>query len=43
MLGSIRFSLNGADAGRDSWQIPAYGSLELHLGRVFQSGKKCTD
>jgi len=26
------FSLTGANSGRDSWQIPAYGTLELHVG-----------
>jgi hypothetical protein len=26
------FSLRGANAGRDSWQMPAYGQLELHAG-----------
>ncbi|MFK7757817.1 MAG: TonB-dependent receptor [Flavobacteriales bacterium] len=25
-------SLNGADAGRDSWQLPSYGMLDFHLG-----------
>jgi iron complex outermembrane receptor protein len=30
------FSLNGANAGRDSWQLPSYGSLELHLGGSFK-------
>jgi hypothetical protein len=26
------FSLKGENAGRDSWQIPAYGTMELHAG-----------
>lgn len=26
------FYLNGDNAGRDSWRIPAYGTMELHAG-----------
>ncbi len=26
------FSLKGENAGRDSWKIPAYGTMELHAG-----------
>jgi hypothetical protein len=26
------FELNGENAGRDSWRIPSYGTLELHAG-----------
>jgi hypothetical protein len=26
------FFLNGENAGRDSWRIPAYGTMEMHAG-----------
>lgn len=29
------FTLNGANAGRDSWMIPGYGTFELHSGYTF--------
>lgn len=30
------FTLNGTNAGRESWQIPSYGTLELHAGVPYQ-------
>ena len=29
------FSLNGENEGRQSWQIPTYGLLDLHAGYNF--------
>jgi hypothetical protein len=29
------FTLNGANAGRESWMIPGYGTFELHSGYTF--------
>ncbi len=34
------FSLKGANAGRDSWQIPDYGLLSLHTGYNFKFKNK---
>jgi iron complex outermembrane receptor protein len=31
------FTLNGANAGRESWRIPSYGTLELHTGYTYVS------
>ncbi|WP_306641551.1 carboxypeptidase-like regulatory domain-containing protein [Sanyastnella coralliicola] len=30
------FSLNGENEGRQSWEIPAYGLLDLHAGYTFK-------
>ena len=32
------FSLNGENAGRQSWQLPTYGLLEIHAGYNFDWG-----
>ena len=33
-------SLNGANAGRESWKIPAYQILDLHCGYMFRLSDK---
>lgn len=34
------FTLNGANAGRDSWLLPGYGTAELHAGYSLYDGWK---
>lgn len=34
------FTLNGANSHRDSWRIPAYGTLELHAGYGYTIQEK---
>lgn len=34
------FSLNGANAGRESWRLPTYGLMDLHVGYSFRIKKK---
>lgn len=34
------FTLNGNNAGRDSWQLPGYGTTELHAGYNIYDGWK---
>jgi len=34
------FTLNGANSHRDSWRIPAYGTLELHAGYNYTIQEK---
>ena len=33
-------SLNGSNAGRDSWKIPAYNLIDLHAGYKFKITEK---
>ena len=34
------FTLNGANAGRESWRLPSYGTLELHTGYTYVTESK---
>ncbi len=34
------FTLNGANAGRESWMLPSYGTLELHTGYTYVTESK---